>query len=129
MDQPDMLINHDTRILQQILSTLTGKKGEGISITLLSINQVNINMDSKKFNSPDQKLLLSEGNGQKKNSGNFPIRVGLTKERLIQALEETGWNRTAAAGKLKLSYQYVCDRIRALDIKPPSGEWMKRLNK
>jgi two-component system response regulator PilR (NtrC family) len=46
------------------------------------------------------------------------------REILIQALRETGFNRTAAAARLGLSLRQMCYRIARLNIDTPhSGEW------
>jgi archaellum component FlaG (FlaF/FlaG flagellin family) len=58
---PDMLINSDMKILQQILGMALGK-GNGVSIPVFTINQVVVNLNV----SGDHRKAVVEGSGEKR---------------------------------------------------------------
>lgn len=119
-NSPDMLINHDTKILMQLVQAAMGK-GDGVSIVLNSVNQLNIYLEgakTQKINSPDQKLLISkEGGGHSGPSSRF------TKEEIVKALEDVGWSKARAAEKLNVNRSSFSNYCRKFQINPPSGEW------
>ncbi len=61
-DKQDLLITHDTKILQQILQMALGQggTGAGVNISLPSINQINIYVQGET--EKDTKLLSPEEN-------------------------------------------------------------------
>jgi len=121
--QPDMLITQDAQIFQLLQSFISGAaKKDGVHITLFSINQVNLNLDSRRTNSPTQSLALPDTSGTRSSSN-------LAREDLVAALEESDWNRAIAAKILNRNYSSVCERIRTWKISPPNGGPWKKLIK
>ena len=118
---PDMLINHDTQILAQILQMAMGKNnGNGVSITLNSVNQLNLYLEgakTQKINSPDQKVMLPAA---KRGP------VGIPKEEILRALNEAGWSRSKAAEILMVNRATMTKYVKIHGIQPPSGQWPDR---
>ncbi len=117
---PDLLINQNMQILQQLISSALNKK-DGISLNLITIGQVSLNMasDSRKLNSPDQKVIMS---GERK-----AITDGrsssMTKDDLIKALNNNGWSKKLTAKSLTKSYSTICSAVKKWGITPPNGRW------
>jgi hypothetical protein len=121
MKNPDMLINHDTKILMQLIQTAMGK-GEGVSIILNSVNQLNVYLEGSKtqrINSPDQKLIA----GKNEKSGPEPK---CTKEEVVKALEKAGWSRVRASEELGIHRATIGNYITRFQIAPPSGQWVDK---
>lgn len=117
---PDLLINQNMQILQQLVSSALNKK-EGITLNLITIGQLSLNMasDNRKLNSPDQKVLMNTKH-PKMLSGRQP---SLTKEELIKALNDNGWSKKLTSKNLNKSYSTICTAVKKWDIMPPSGRW------
>ncbi|MBN2288306.1 MAG: sigma 54-interacting transcriptional regulator [Candidatus Glassbacteria bacterium] len=64
-----------------------------------------------------------EASGDIQAAGGRPLDSrgpeGFQREQLLRALEQTGWNRTAAAGLLGVSRVTVWNRMKKLGIAPP----------
>ena len=113
---PDMLINQDAKILLQLVQAAMGK-GEGVSITLNSINQLNLYLDGGKI-TREEKAPPSEF----ARSGKGPKAL-FTKDVVVNALNSVGWSRAKACEDLKVSRGTVEKYVKKFDILPPSGQW------
>ena len=119
---PDLLINQNMQILQQLVSSALNKK-EGITLNLITIGQLSLNMasDSRKLNSPDQKVIMGNTGETKRISNRRPSPM--TKEELIKALNDNGWSKKLTSKNLNKSYSTICIAVKKWDIVPPSGKW------
>ncbi len=114
---PDLLINQNMQILQQLISSTVSKK-EGLTLNLITIGQISLNLasDNKKINSPEQRLIANDNRRRL-------IEERMTKDDLVKALNDNGWSKKLTAKSLNKAYSTICTAVKKWKIAPPSGYW------